>query len=87
MPSLSMLHPPSPQTPPPPCPACPLPCPAAPSKYHGGEGLMHVENPRYSSKMHEIFFQTAAQMGLTPNSDFNNWSQDQVGRWLGGWVG
>lgn len=51
----------------------------APSKYHGGEGLMHVENPRYSSKMHEIFFQTAAQMGLTPNSDFNNWSQDQAG--------
>lgn len=52
---------------------------AGSSKYHGQEGIMNVENPRYSSKLHEEFFGSAAAIGLPANNDFNDWSRPQEG--------
>lgn len=51
--------------------------PAGP--YHGAGGTMCVENPRYQNKLHDVFFNAAASIGLPYNSDFNDWSHDQAG--------
>nr|WGL47427.1 fatty acid photodecarboxylase [Chlorella sorokiniana] len=49
-------------------------------KFHGKQGNMRVENPRYTNeKLHSAFFASAQQMGLPRNSDFNNWDQDHGG--------
>lgn len=40
---------------------------------------MHVEDPRYENKMHDVFFNAAAEQGLPANDDFNDWSHPQVG--------
>ena len=39
---------------------------------------MHVENPRYVNKMHDLFFQAADQAGLKKNDNFNDWGHKQV---------
>ncbi len=39
---------------------------------------MAVENPRYHNKLHDVFFDAAAQIGLPANDDFNDWSHSQV---------
>ncbi|KAI7844723.1 hypothetical protein COHA_001810 [Chlorella ohadii] len=49
-------------------------------KFHGKQGPMRVENPRYTNdKLHSAFFASAQQLGLPRNSDFNNWDQDHGG--------
>ncbi|EFN50890.1 hypothetical protein CHLNCDRAFT_28598 [Chlorella variabilis] len=54
--------------------------PAGPGAYHGSGGPMRVENPRYTNKqLHTAFFKAAEEVGLTPNSDFNDWSHDHAG--------
>lgn len=46
---------------------------------------MRVENPRYTNKqLHTAFFKAAEEVGLTPNSDFNDWSHDHVRTLHGG---
>nr|7AV4_AAA Chain AAA, Fatty acid photodecarboxylase, chloroplastic [Chlorella variabilis] len=51
-----------------------------PGAYHGSGGPMRVENPRYTNKqLHTAFFKAAEEVGLTPNSDFNDWSHDHAG--------
>lgn len=49
------------------------------SKYHGDKGLMRVESPRYSSNLHQAFFEAAAAAGLKANPDFNDWDRSQAG--------
>jgi choline dehydrogenase-like flavoprotein len=46
---------------------------------HGTNGTMHVENPRYHHKLHDVFFQAAKEHGIPYNRDFNNWSTPQEG--------
>ena len=46
---------------------------------HSTKGLMNVEDPRYRSKLHDAFFEAAAQRGLKANDDFNDWSRSQLG--------
>jgi choline dehydrogenase-like flavoprotein len=46
---------------------------------HSTRGPMHVEDPRYRSKLHDAFFEAAAQRGLERNGDFNDWSRPQLG--------
>ncbi|KAK9805156.1 hypothetical protein WJX72_002610 [[Myrmecia] bisecta] len=46
---------------------------------HGVGGTMHVENPRYENKLHDVFFQAAEQQGLSANQDFNDWNHPQAG--------
>jgi len=48
-------------------------------EYHGAGGTMHVEDPRYENKMHDVFFNAAAEQGLPANDDFNDWSHPQEG--------
>lgn len=50
-----------------------------PRPYHGVGGSMSVEQPRYESKLHDVFFASAAAAGLPENTDFNNWDHPQVG--------
>lgn len=47
-------------------------------EFHGAGGTMHVEDPRYENKMHDVFFRAAAESGLPANEDFNDWSHSQV---------
>ena len=46
--------------------------------FHGKGGTMHVENPRYENRLHDVFFKAAEQSGLKLNPDFNDWSRPQV---------
>ena len=46
---------------------------------HSTRGKMNVEDPRYRSKLHDAFFEAAAQTGLPANDDFNDWSRPQLG--------
>ena len=46
--------------------------------YHGRGGTMHVEDPRYQNKMHDVFFDAAKECGLSFNDDFNDWSHPQA---------
>ena len=39
---------------------------------------MHVENPRYQNRLHDVFFEAAEQSGMQLNPDFNDWSRPQV---------
>lgn len=48
-------------------------------EFHGTGGTMHVEDPRYQNKMHDVFFDAAAEAGLPHNEDFNDWSHSQEG--------
>jgi fatty acid photodecarboxylase len=50
-----------------------------PGKYHGAEGSMRVESPRYENYLHDAFFAAAAAWGLPANPDFNDWSRPQEG--------
>jgi choline dehydrogenase-like flavoprotein len=52
--------------------------------YHGKGGLLSVENPRYHHRLHDVFFQAAQQHGIPANTDFNDWSRDQVRARAGG---
>lgn len=46
---------------------------------HSTKGMMRVEDPRYRSRLHDAFFEAAAQKGLEANDDFNDWSRPQLG--------
>ena len=46
---------------------------------HSTKGMMKVEDPRYRSRLHDAFFEAAAQKGLEANDDFNDWSRPQLG--------
>eukprot|EP00877_Chromochloris_zofingiensis_P006299 jgi/Chrzof1/1922/Cz10g26120.t1 len=48
------------------------------SKFHGADGLMRVENPRYENPLHDEFFRAAQTAGLPENNDFNDWSRSQA---------
>jgi hypothetical protein len=39
---------------------------------------MHVENPRYQNKLHDVFFQAAEEAGIPKNPNFNDWGHSQV---------
>lgn len=45
---------------------------------HGVGGPMHVEQPRYHNRLHDLFFQACEGAGLPANPDFNDWSRPQV---------
>ena len=45
---------------------------------HGEGGPMHVESPRYQNKLHDIFFEGAAQAGISQNLNFNDWGHGPV---------
>ena len=45
---------------------------------HGCNGLMRVENPRYTNPLHDRFFEAAAQAGIPANANFNNWGHTQA---------
>lgn len=47
--------------------------------FHGTGGVMRVENPRYTNPLHDVFFKTAANAGISQNNDFNDWSKPQTG--------
>eukprot|EP00892_Ulva_mutabilis_P011334 jgi/Ulvmu1/8573/UM045_0015.1 len=49
------------------------------SKYHSTGGAMHVEFPIYQNQLFDKHFAAAKEAGLTPNSDFNDWSHPQDG--------
>eukprot|EP00775_Hariotina_reticulata_P009838 gene9838-9997_t len=49
------------------------------SKYHGAQGAMKVESPRYYNELHGAFFQAAKAAGLKENDDFNDWDRSQEG--------
>ena len=40
---------------------------------------MCVEDPRYRNPLYKLFFQAAKDLGLSHNTDFNDWSHSQVG--------
>jgi choline dehydrogenase-like flavoprotein len=46
---------------------------------HGTSGNLSVENPRYHSYLHDVFFKAAEEAGYHHNTDFNDWSHDQGG--------
>lgn len=46
---------------------------------HGSQGPYHVENPRYNNFLHKKFFDAASEVGITSNSDFNDWRHPQEG--------
>lgn len=46
---------------------------------HGRGGPMHVENPRYQNKLHDVFFQAAEEAGIPKNPNFNDWGHSQEG--------
>ena len=39
---------------------------------------MHVESPRYQNKLHDIFFEGAAEAGIPQNLNFNDWGHGPV---------
>ena len=41
---------------------------------HGSEGPLSVEDPRYTSRLHDAFFAAAASLGWPARPDFNDWS-------------
>ena len=45
---------------------------------HGMGGSMHVENPRYTNELHNVFFKAATEYGIPENPDFNDWNRGQV---------
>lgn len=49
------------------------------TRYHAMGGTMHVENPRYNNKLHDVFFQASQEAGVPYNPDFNDWSRNQYG--------
>jgi hypothetical protein len=40
---------------------------------------MHVEWPIYQNPLFDAFFKASKEIGLKPNSDFNDWSHGQEG--------
>ena len=46
---------------------------------HGSSGPQHVENPRYSNFLHDVFFNGMKQIGVSGNPDFNDWRHPQEG--------
>lgn len=53
---------------------------------HGCNGLMRVENPRYTNPLHDRFFEAAEQAGIPANGNFNNWGHTQVPLAPHGWA-
>eukprot|EP00955_Chlamydomonas_euryale_P091300 364612-Chlamydomonas_euryale.AAC.26 len=47
------------------------------NRFRGRGGIMHVENPRYETELHDRFFDAAKAMGLKHNDDFNAWDRPQ----------
>jgi choline dehydrogenase-like flavoprotein len=47
--------------------------------YHGKNGLMNVDRPRYQNPLFEAFYSSAQGAGLKPCADFNDWSHAQDG--------
>ena len=45
---------------------------------HGEGGPMHVENPRYRNKLHDVFFDGAKEAGIPQNLNFNDWGHSPV---------
>jgi choline dehydrogenase len=49
------------------------------SPYHGADGPLHVNEPRFRSALTEAFVEAAVATGLPRNDDFNGSEQDGVG--------
>ncbi|MFI5779469.1 GMC family oxidoreductase [Nocardia sp. NPDC051570] len=49
------------------------------SPYHGTDGPLHVENPRYTHELTEAWVEAAVAAGLPRSADFNAAEQDGVG--------
>ncbi|RDI69138.1 GMC family oxidoreductase [Nocardia pseudobrasiliensis] len=51
------------------------------SPYHGTDGPLHVENPRYVHELTDAWVEAAVAAGLPRTADFNAAEQDGVGRY------
>lgn len=49
------------------------------SFYHGGNGPLHVADPRSPNRLSRLFVEAGVEIGLAPNDDFNGASQEGVG--------
>ncbi len=50
------------------------------SKYHGGDGPLHVSNLRANYELHDAFISAAVDAGYPLNNDFNGETQEGAGR-------